>query len=54
MSCKFESICCLLYYRSVSALTDVRVWVLDRRVFQAIMMKTGLQRQEENIKFLRR
>lgn len=38
---------------SVKALTDVRVWVLDRRVFQAIMMKTGLQRQEENIKFLR-
>jgi hypothetical protein len=37
-----------------SALTDVRVWVLDRRIFQAIMMKTGLQRQEENIKFLRR
>ncbi|CAC5402187.1 cAMP-dependent protein kinase catalytic subunit,cAMP-dependent protein kinase type 2,Putative serine/threonine-protein kinase PRKY,cGMP-dependent protein kinase 2,cAMP-dependent protein kinase type 3,cAMP-dependent protein kinase catalytic subunit gamma,Ribosomal protein S6 kinase beta-1,cAMP-dependent protein kinase catalytic subunit alpha,Ribosomal protein S6 kinase beta,Protein kinase 3,cGMP-dependent protein kinase, isozyme 2 forms cD5/T2,Serine/threonine-protein kinase sck2,cGMP-dependent protein kina len=38
---------------SVRALTDIRVWVLDRRVFQAIMMKTGLQRQEENIKFLR-
>ncbi|CAG2240366.1 PRKG1 [Mytilus edulis] len=38
---------------SVRALTDIKVWVLDRRVFQAIMMKTGLQRQEENIKFLR-
>ncbi|XP_064602386.1 cGMP-dependent protein kinase 1-like [Liolophura sinensis] len=38
---------------SVKALTDSVLWVLDRRVFQAIMMKTGLQRQEENIKFLK-
>ncbi|XP_041363181.1 cGMP-dependent protein kinase 1-like isoform X2 [Gigantopelta aegis] len=38
---------------SVKALTDVMVWVLDRRVFQAIMMKTGLQRREESTKFLR-
>ncbi|KAL3877805.1 hypothetical protein ACJMK2_035452 [Sinanodonta woodiana] len=38
---------------SVRAVTDVRVWVLDRRVFQTIMMKTGLQRQEENMKFLK-
>ncbi|XP_033750049.1 cGMP-dependent protein kinase 1-like isoform X1 [Pecten maximus] len=38
---------------SVRALSDVKVWVLDRRVFQAIMMKTGIQRQEENIRFLR-
>ncbi|ELU03428.1 hypothetical protein CAPTEDRAFT_180843 [Capitella teleta] len=35
------------------AVTDSRIWVLDRRVFQAIMMKTGLQRQEENIRFLK-
>ncbi|CAN8019514.1 unnamed protein product [Ixodes persulcatus] len=38
---------------SVKAVTKAKVWVLDRRVFQAIMMKTGLQRQEENIQFLR-
>ncbi|XP_052263160.1 cGMP-dependent protein kinase 1-like isoform X1 [Dreissena polymorpha] len=38
---------------SVRAVTDVRVWVLDRRIFQAIMMKTGIQRQEENINFLK-
>ncbi|XP_064457527.1 cGMP-dependent protein kinase, isozyme 1-like isoform X2 [Ornithodoros turicata] len=38
---------------SVKAVTTAKVWVLDRRVFQAIMMKTGLQRQEENIQFLR-
>lgn len=39
---------------SVKAITDVRVWVLDRRIFQVIMMKTGIQRQEENISFLKR
>ncbi|XP_060557265.1 cGMP-dependent protein kinase 1-like isoform X4 [Ruditapes philippinarum] len=38
---------------SVRAVTDVKVWVLDRRIFQAIMMKTGLQRQEENVNFLK-
>lgn len=39
---------------TTAAVTKAKVWVLDRRVFQAIMMKTGLQRQEENIQFLRR
>ena len=45
--------CCimLIFY---SALVESRIWVLDRRVFQTVMMKTGLQRQEENLKFLRR
>ncbi|KAK7111795.1 hypothetical protein V1264_011370 [Littorina saxatilis] len=38
---------------SVKAITDVKVWVLDRQMFQAIMMKTGLQRREENIRFLK-
>lgn len=38
---------------SVRAVTDVKVWVLDRQMFQAIMMKTGLQRRDENIKFLK-
>lgn len=38
---------------SVRAVSDVRIWVLDRRVFQAIMMKTGIQRREENIQFLK-
>lgn len=32
---------------------DARVWVLDRRVFQQIMMRTGLQRIEENVNFLK-
>lgn len=30
-----------------------RVWVLDRRAFQQIMMRTGLQRIEENVEFLK-
>lgn len=30
-----------------------RVWVLDRRAFQQIMMRTGLQRIEENVNFLK-
>ncbi|GAB1608114.1 cGMP-dependent protein kinase 1-like isoform X2 [Argonauta hians] len=38
---------------SVRAVSDVRIWVLDRRVFQAIMMKTGIQRRDENIQFLK-
>ncbi|XP_059170434.1 cGMP-dependent protein kinase 1-like isoform X2 [Physella acuta] len=38
---------------SVKAVTNTTLWVLDRRVFQAIMMKTGLQKREENIAFLK-
>lgn len=34
-------------------LCDSRVWVLDRRVFQQIMMRTGMQKIEENVNFLR-
>jgi cGMP-dependent protein kinase len=34
-------------------MSDSKVWVLDRRVFQQIMMRTGLQRLEDNINFLR-
>lgn len=32
---------------------DARIWVLDRRVFQQIMMRTGLQKIEENVNFLK-
>ena len=54
--CNGHSVCdaCTLYSLLTTALTDATVWVLDRRVFQAIMMKTGLQRREESTKFLRR
>ncbi|XP_035229391.1 cGMP-dependent protein kinase, isozyme 1-like isoform X2 [Stegodyphus dumicola] len=38
---------------TVKAVTDALLWVLDRRAFQTIMMVTGIQRQEENINFLK-
>lgn len=38
---------------SVKAVTDAKVWMLDRKVFQAIMMISGLQRQKDNINFLK-
>ncbi|KAJ8882012.1 hypothetical protein PR048_018500 [Dryococelus australis] len=38
---------------SIRVVNDAKVWVLDRRVFQQIMMRTGLQRLEDNINFLR-
>lgn len=42
-----------LFLPRISVLSDSRLWVLDRKVFQAIMMRTGMQRIEENISFLR-
>ncbi|XP_044737413.1 cGMP-dependent protein kinase, isozyme 1-like [Chrysoperla carnea] len=38
---------------SIRVIVDSKVWVLDRRVFQQIMMRTGLQRLQDNINFLR-
>ncbi|KAG8183797.1 hypothetical protein JTE90_002949 [Oedothorax gibbosus] len=38
---------------TVKAVTNSLLWVLDRRAFQTIMMVTGIQRQEENINFLK-
>lgn len=38
---------------SIRVLSDARVWVLDRRVFQQIMMRTGLQRIENSVNFLK-
>ena len=39
---------------TVKAMTLVRVWVLDRRAFQAIMQKTGKDRRSQYNSFLRR
>jgi cGMP-dependent protein kinase len=36
-----------------TALRKGKVWVLDRRAFQQIMLRTGLQRIEENVQFLK-
>jgi cGMP-dependent protein kinase len=38
---------------SIRAILKSKVWVLDRRAFQQIMLRTGLQRIEENVKFLK-
>ncbi|XP_065161153.1 cGMP-dependent protein kinase, isozyme 1-like [Atheta coriaria] len=38
---------------SIRVVSDSNVWVLDRKVFQQIMVRTGLQRLEDNINFLR-
>lgn len=35
------------------ALCNSRVWVLDRQVFQQVMMRTGIQKIEENVRFLK-
>lgn len=36
-----------------AAVTPAKVWALDRRVFQQVMKRTGLQRIDDNLKFLR-
>lgn len=38
---------------SIKALANGEVWMLERQVFQQIMMATGLQKLEDQIKFLR-
>ncbi|XP_060520136.1 cGMP-dependent protein kinase, isozyme 1 isoform X2 [Cylas formicarius] len=38
---------------SIRAITDSKVWMLDRKVFQQIMKRTGLQRLQDNINFLK-
>lgn len=39
--------------RQFAVNVDSKVWVLDRKVFQQIMVRTGLQRLQDNISFLR-
>ncbi|XP_030835113.1 cGMP-dependent protein kinase 1 isoform X4 [Strongylocentrotus purpuratus] len=38
---------------TITAVTDAQVWAIDRKVFQLIMMKTGMQRHEEYFNFLK-
>lgn len=37
-----------------SALTDVKLWAIDRQCFQTIMMRTGLIKHTEHMEFLKR
>lgn len=38
---------------SIRAITDSKVWMLDRKVFQQIMKRTGMQRLQDNLNFLK-
>ena len=40
---------CVFY---LAAVTEAKVWVLDRRVYQLVMKRSGLKRHEDNIAFL--
>lgn len=37
---------------SIKVVRAARIWVLERSIFQYIMMKTGLEKMEERVKFL--
>ncbi|KAG5840551.1 hypothetical protein ANANG_G00189980 [Anguilla anguilla] len=38
---------------TVTALTDIKLWAIDRQCFQTIMMRTGLIRHSQYMEFLR-
>ncbi|CAL8276229.1 unnamed protein product [Merluccius merluccius] len=38
---------------TVTALTDIKLWAIDRQVFQTIMMRTGLIKHSQYMEFLR-
>lgn len=54
---KVDDVGSLIYWKSITyfvvVTVDSKVWVLDRKVFQQIMVRTGLQRLQDNINFLR-
>ena len=37
----------------LAALTDCKLWAIDRTTFQAIMMKTGQAKQKQHLDFLK-
>ncbi|KAF9802374.1 hypothetical protein SFRURICE_009056 [Spodoptera frugiperda] len=39
-------------FASIRCLTEAKVWMLERRVFQKIMVRSGRQEQEDNLRFL--
>ncbi|KAG5446012.1 cGMP-dependent protein kinase 1 [Clonorchis sinensis] len=38
---------------SVRAITDCKLWAIDRHCFQSVMMQTGLRRQNDYVQFLK-
>ncbi|XP_046965323.1 cGMP-dependent protein kinase, isozyme 1-like [Vanessa cardui] len=39
-------------FASIRCITEAKVWTLERRVFQKIMVRSGRQEMEDNIRFL--
>nr|XP_034840640.1 cGMP-dependent protein kinase, isozyme 1-like isoform X2 [Maniola hyperantus] len=39
-------------FASIRCLTEAKVWTLERRIFQRIMVRSGRQEQEDNVRFL--
>ncbi|XP_011550111.2 cGMP-dependent protein kinase, isozyme 1-like [Plutella xylostella] len=39
-------------FASIICITEAKVWTLERRVFQKIMVRSGRQEQEDNLRFL--
>ncbi|CAH2259125.1 jg9980 [Pararge aegeria aegeria] len=39
-------------FASIRCITETKVWILERRVFQRIMVRSGRQELEDNIRFL--
>ncbi|CAH0720765.1 unnamed protein product, partial [Brenthis ino] len=39
-------------FASIRCITEAKVWTLERRVFQKIMVRSGRQEQEDNVRFL--
>lgn len=39
-------------FASIRVTTEAKVWMLERKIFQKIMMKSGRREREENVKFL--
>lgn len=42
------------FFSCDTAIDSAKLWIIDRLVFQTIMMRTGMMRQAEHIKFLKR
>ena len=43
-----------IFFSFPVAMDNAKLWIIDRSVFQMIMMRTGMMRQAEHIAFLKR
>lgn len=43
-----------IFFSKHLAATSAKLWAIDRQGFQTIMMRTGMQRQQEHLEFLQR